>query len=239
MHRGRRATPHEAPNPLTAPWVRAAWGNLRRPRSSDVSACIDFVAAPWSLPHGAPNAGNSAYSDRLLSRISHRTPAARADLAALTGVLGLLRCDVLRSTTRSLATTFARHHRHLQPLATDPGEISGLVGPRSATASQPHMGPITTTARCLPEACTGDPSRPVCGIFRTLRQDMGNYWQLTDQPSHSSVTVMGLPGLLRRLLACGLLQPAPLERLSTRSSLEIGSRGAGSDRSHVGKEQRS
>ena len=33
----------------------------------DDAACIDFVAAPWSLPHDAPNAGNSAYSDRLLA----------------------------------------------------------------------------------------------------------------------------------------------------------------------------
>jgi hypothetical protein len=44
-----------------------AWGNLRRRRSSDVPACIDFVAAPQDLSHGARDAGSSAFSDRLLA----------------------------------------------------------------------------------------------------------------------------------------------------------------------------
>jgi hypothetical protein len=66
---------------------------------------------------------------RALARKPRPASAARLDLAALAGVLGVRAVPPYFASTAPVLTPMcARHHRRLRPLATNPAGASGLAG---------------------------------------------------------------------------------------------------------------
>src|SRR5208337_969823 len=126
--------------------------------------------------------------------------AARADRAALAGVLGARSLRrIAADTPRLLTPAFAHHHRHLRPLATNPDGDSGLAHdragtarggaprcPREAASATPHRGPPARYPRA-PEACRLAPDGRI--------QDPHPFSFWPDwSPNRSRVRVLGVRG---------------------------------------------
>src|SRR5712692_4291839 len=99
--------------------------------------------------------------------MSHRSSAATADLAALTGVLAARTHRRMYNTSRGLAAAGARQVGHLRGLATNPGEKSGLGGGMVASAAMDRRdfikiviaGSVASSLGCPADSRRGGPAR--------------------------------------------------------------------------------
>jgi len=129
------STPGAVPGKPVAMAATCAWTALTDPRWK----LCQLSLAPMA-PRFARRARPGASIGRALTRPTSITPDISPGSYCAGGLCragGRTRrsdpATYRQGTTRVLTPTYARHHRHLRPLATDPGETSGLESlPRPA-----------------------------------------------------------------------------------------------------------